>query len=198
MINLLTYYNKNWIFILFKSAVKQLSLLNKVTFERKQLILDKMAFFSFPNQISSFLQLKKKSETRIKTYDSCMDSRAWSLDNLQKSVYLNDIVHKFRKDYSHTAESGDGTVMSKIKEVTLAKKNHQVKCTLKLNTCIKSQSGIPKTIYTKCCNTTRKQSNRVKKISSRFISKDVLMNIALKVTIVFKESYENLMYTHIV
>lgn len=37
---------------------------------------------------------RKRSEGRMKTYDSCTDNRAWSIDEEEKRKYLLDLVKK--------------------------------------------------------------------------------------------------------
>lgn len=40
------------------------------------------------------LPLRKKSDALIKTYDSCLDARAWSMDKTKRAQYLADVVNQ--------------------------------------------------------------------------------------------------------
>ncbi|CAO1424222.1 unnamed protein product [Diamesa serratosioi] len=43
---------------------------------------------------SNRLPTTKRSDAAIKSYESCTDSRAWSLDNDRKSQFLYEVIHK--------------------------------------------------------------------------------------------------------
>lgn len=51
----------------------------------------------------------RKSEAQLKSYASCFDTRAWSLDNQNRSKYLADVVHRIRNIKSPCDGAGDGT-----------------------------------------------------------------------------------------
>lgn len=39
---------------------------------------------------------RKKSEIKLKTYESCTDARAWSMDSTKRAKYLEDILQNVR------------------------------------------------------------------------------------------------------
>lgn len=45
----------------------------------------------------NFPMNRKKSENLIKTYESCTDTRAWSMDNTKRAKYLAEIVQKMKQ-----------------------------------------------------------------------------------------------------
>lgn len=62
-------------------------------------------FVSLP--YDDFPSVQLKSETKLKTYDSCVDTRAWDLDNSKKSKYLADILQKLKLNSTLFNGSGD-------------------------------------------------------------------------------------------
>lgn len=63
-------------------------------------------FVSLPYE--EFPSVSLKSETKLKTFDSCTDARAWSFDNSKKAKYLSDILQKLRPDSTALTGGGDG------------------------------------------------------------------------------------------
>lgn len=58
----------------------------------------------------NFPMNRKKSENQIKTYDSCTDTRAWSMDNTKRAKYLAEIVQKMKKmPVTGVDGAGDGS-----------------------------------------------------------------------------------------
>lgn len=57
----------------------------------------------------NFPMNRKKSENQIKTFESCTDTRAWSMDNTKRAKYLADIVQKMKQmPVSVIDGAGDG------------------------------------------------------------------------------------------
>lgn len=58
---------------------------------------------------NGFPATSRKSEAQLKSYASCFDTRAWSLDNTNRAKYLADVVHRMRSTLGPGDGSGDGT-----------------------------------------------------------------------------------------
>ena len=48
---------------------------------------------------------KKRSDAALKTYPSCVDTRAWALNNEKKSQFISEILHRFPRVAEHVSTS---------------------------------------------------------------------------------------------
>lgn len=92
-----------------------------------------------------------KSETKLKTYESCIDIRAWSLDKAKNSKYLVDMVQKIQNDPGLELGGGDANLRLTKKQLESMTRDELIRHVL----------GLYEKIENECAELTKEVSSKV-------------------------------------